>query len=77
MTRLVKIIICINLLLLTLAGCTSVKFPRLVYQPTEWKTDNKYIPLQDGYILNDGYRYDIIETEDGYDLVLHFVEEVE
>ena len=39
--------------------------------------DNDYIPLQEGYTLNDGYRYDIIETEDGYDLVLHFVEEVE
>ena len=39
--------------------------------------DNDYIPLQEGYTLNAGYRYYIIETEDGYDLVLHFVEEVE
>lgn len=39
--------------------------------------DNDYIPLQEGYILNDGYKYDIIETEGGYDLVLHFVEEAE
>ena len=64
-------------LLLLLTGCTSVNFPRLAYQPTIWRMDNDYIPLQEGYTLNDGYRYDIIETEDGYDLVLHFVEEVE
>ena len=64
-------------LLLLLTGCTSVNFPRLAYQPTIWRMDNDYIPLQEGYTLNDGYRYDIIETEDGYDLVLHFVEEAE
>lgn len=72
-----KLIIFIFAGLLLLTGCTSVNFPRLVYQPTIWKTDNGYIPLQEGYILNDGYRYDIIETEGGYDLVLHFVEEAE
>lgn len=72
-----RLIIFIFAGLLLLTGCTSVNFPRLAYQPTIWKTDNSYIPLQEGYILNDGYRYDIIETEDGYDLVLHFVEEAE
>lgn len=75
MKRLIILIFASLLLLLT--GCTSVNFPRLVYQPTIWRMDNDYIPLQEGYILDDGYRYDIIETEDGYDLVLHFVEEVE
>lgn len=72
-----KLIVFIFVGLLLLTGCTGVNFPRLVYQPTEWAADNGYIPLRDGYILNDGYRYDIIETEDGYDLVLHFVEEIE
>ena len=72
-----KLIIFIFAGLLLLAGCTSVNFPRLVYQPTIWRIDNDYIPLQEGYILNDGYKYDIIETEDGYDLVLHFMEEIE
>ena len=72
-----KLIIFIFAGLLLLTGCTSVNFPRLVYQPTIWRIDNDYIPLQEGYILNDGYKYDIIETEDGYDLVLHFMEEIE
>ena len=72
-----RLIIFIFTGLLLLTGCTSVNFPRLAYQPTIWRMDNDYIPLQEGYTLNDGYRYDIIETEDGYDLVLHFVEEAE
>lgn len=73
--KLGKIFICINILvlsLLMLTGCTE-KLPRIVYQNTCYRFDeyNRTIVLDDGYVLNGG----IVETEDGYDLILHFVEE--
>lgn len=76
MMKLGKIFICINLLifsLLMLTGCES--WPRIVYQPTYWTFDNRIINIDDGYILDDGHSYDIVETEDGYDLILHFIVE--
>lgn len=73
--KLGKIFICINILvlsLLMLTGCTE-KLPRIVYQNTYYRFDeyNRTIVLDDGYVLNGGHSYDIVETEDGY----HFVEE--
>lgn len=68
--KLGKIFICINILvlsLLMLTGCTE-KLPR-------FDEYNRTIVLDDGYVLNGGHSYDIVETEDGYDLILHFVEE--
>lgn len=78
--KLGKIFICINILvlsLLMLTGCTGKgeSWPRIVYQPTYWTFDNRIIDIDDSYILDDGHSYDIVETEDGYDLILHFVEE--
>lgn len=69
--KLGKIFICINILvlsLLMLTGCTE-KWPRIIYQNTSYRFDeyNRTIVLDDSY--------DIVETEDGYDLILHFVEE--
>ena len=59
-----------------LTGCTE-KWPRIIYQNTSYRFDeyNRTIVLDDGYVLNGGHSYDIVETEDGYDLILHFVEE--
>lgn len=73
--KLGKIFICINILvlsLLMLTGCTE-KWPRIIYQNTSYRFDeyNRTIVLDDGC----GHSYDIVETEDGYDLILHFVEE--
>lgn len=75
--KLGKIFICINILvlsLLMLTGCTE-KWPRIVYQPTYWTFDNRIIDIDDGYVLDDGHSYDVIETETGYDLILHFITE--
>lgn len=77
--KLGKIFICINILvlsLLMLTGCTE-KWPRIIYQNTSYRFDeyNRTIVLDDGYVLGGGHSYDIVETEDGYDLILHFVEE--
>lgn len=69
--KLGKIFICINILalsLLMLTGCTE-KWPRIIYQNTSYRFDeyNRTIVLDDGY--------DIVETEDGYDLIFHFIAE--
>ena len=73
--KLGKIFICINILvlsLLMLTGCME-KWPRIIYQNTSYRFDeyNRTIVLDDGYVL-DG---DIVETEDGYDLIFHFIAE--
>lgn len=71
--KLGKIFICINILvlsLLMLTGCTE-KWPRIIYQNTDYRFDEHNRTI----VLDDGYSYDIVETEDGYDLILHFVEE--
>lgn len=63
-------------LLLLLTGCEK-GWPRITYDHSSWTFYNEVIQLKDGYIINEGHMYDIVETEDGYDLVLHFVEETE
>lgn len=78
--KLGKIFICINILvlsLLMLTGCTGKgeNWPRIVYQPTYWTFDNRIIDIDDNYTLDDGHSYDVVETEDGYDLILHFIAE--
>lgn len=70
--KLGKIFICINILvlsLLMLTGCTE-KWPRIIYQNTSYRFDeyNRTIVLDDGYVLDGGHSYDIIETENGYDI---------
>lgn len=64
--KLGKIFICINILvlsLLMLTGCTE-KWPRIIYQNTSYRY-NRTIVLDGG----------IVETENGYDLILHFITE--
>lgn len=74
--KLGKIFIYINSLLM-LTGCEGKResWPRIVYQPTYWTFDNRIIDINDGYILDGGHSYDVVETKDGYDLILHFVVE--
>ena len=53
--KLGKIFICINILvlsLLMLTGCTE-KWPRIIYQNTDYRFDehNRTIVLDDGYVL--------------------------
>lgn len=66
--KLGKIFICINILvlsLLMLTGCME-KWPRIIYQNTSYRFDeyNRTIVLDDGYVLDGGHSYDIVETED-------------
>ena len=80
MMKLGKIFICISLLifpLLMLTGCEvkRERWPRIVYQPTYRIFDDRIINIDNNYILDDGHSYDIVETENGYDLILHFIAE--
>lgn len=59
--KLGKIFICINILvlsLLMLTGCTE-KWPRIIYQNTSYRFDEYNRTI----VLDDGYSYDIVETE--------------
>lgn len=68
---------------IAMAGCAgmgvgrdySPKYPVLQYRNSEYNMDpyNREIPVQNGYILDEGNSYEVVETDSGYDLVLHFV----
>ena len=62
-----------------LTGCSNKTEQKsyIEYQHSMWEFDsnNRSIEVRDGYILDQGHSYDIIETENGYDIVLHFIKE--
>lgn len=71
--KLGKIFICINILvlsLLMLTGCTE-KWPRIIYQNTSYRFDEYNRTI----VLDGGHSYDIVETENGYDIIFHFIAE--
>lgn len=53
----------------------SPKYPVLRYRNSVYNMDpyNWEIPVQNGYILDEGNSYEVVETDGGYNLVLHFV----
>lgn len=68
------------LALLILTGCDTgrsiePKYPRLEYRNSSYNLDpfNREIQIEDGFVLDEGHSYDVIETDSGYDVVLHFV----
>lgn len=62
--KLGKIFICINILVLSLLMLE--KWPRIIYQNTDYRFDEHNRTI----VLDDGHSYDIVETENGY----HFIE---
>lgn len=80
MKRLIILVIAISFIL---CGCEVPNdergngYPKVEYQNSQWEYDSKdmYIPVPEGYELNQGHAYEIIETADGYDIVLHFIKE--
>lgn len=74
--KLRKIFIFLVISLLMLTGCKATNWiPKIVYYPTIYKADNRTIEIEKGYVLNDGHSYDIEWTDDGYDLIFHFIAE--
>lgn len=79
MRKIISAILLLQVLLMT--GCeagrdTSPKYPILVYRNSSYNFDpyNREIAVPDGYILDEGYSYDTVQTDKGYDIVLHFTE---
>lgn len=65
-------------LIMSLSACVAEPtYPYLVYRNSSYKFDifNKTILIKDGYILNDGNAYNVVEVEGGYDLIIHFIKE--
>ena len=80
MKKLLAVILSLSILL---CGCEVSKddriqgYPKIEYQNSQWEYDyqNMYIPVPDGYILNQGNAYEVVETNDGYNIILHFIKE--
>jgi hypothetical protein len=68
---LVLIIICIALL----SGCEAIEYPYVAYINSNYRFDpyDRRIEIPNGYILDQGYSYNMVETESGYDLVIHLI----
>jgi len=58
-------------LLLVLTGCEANGYINY----GDGRSMEKSFKLDPGYILSDNHPYDRVETEQGYDLVFHFVKE--
>ena len=61
-----------------LPACTAnggSNFPYLEYFNSGYRFDpyNQLIRLPDGYILNQGHPYDIVETDAGCDVIIHYL----
>lgn len=67
--KLGKIFICINILVLSLLMLTG--WPRIIYQNTSYRFDEYNRTI----VLDGGHSYDIVETENGYDIIFHFIVE--
>lgn len=63
--------------LITLSGCNSPNFPRIHYEHSGFTYDSnsRYIHIKDGYVLSQTNPYNEMETENGYDIVIHCVKE--
>ena len=71
-----RIIIIAAAIAALLVGCSQTHYPYVWYLNSDLTNDNKSrkIEVRDGYELSEGHSWDIIETDQGYDLVLHFIE---
>lgn len=53
----------------------SPTYPRMEYRNSSYNLDpyNREIPIESGYVLDEAHSYDVVGTENGYDIVFHFV----
>ena len=63
----------------TFSEFLSEEYPYIAYNNSTYRFDtkNRRIEVPEGYVLNQGDSYAWVETEDGYDLIIHFVKEGE
>ena len=75
-----KKVLCIILFIITLfslCGCAinEEKIPRLEIYRSIWRADKIYIALRDNHNFQINHLYDEVDTEDGYDIIIHVVED--
>lgn len=75
-----KKILCIILFIITLfslCGCAinEDKFPRLEIARSNVRADTIYIALRDNHNFSINHLYDEVETENGYDIVIHITKD--
>ena len=74
MKKLLLIILMCALTLLFCGCATNVdNFPQLRVCRSDWRADTIYIALRDGHNFDIHHLYDEVETENGYDIVVHIV----
>lgn len=73
------LVLCLAVLL-DMTACSagrdiSPTYPRMEYRNSSYNLDpyNREIPIESGYVLDEAHSYDVVETENGYDIVFHFV----
>jgi hypothetical protein len=54
---------------------TAKTYPYVEYRNSAYNFDplNREIPVKEGCVLNEGHSFDVVETDEGYDIVLHFI----
>ena len=79
-----RLVFLLMTMMMMLTGCASENdsndnYPYIKYQHNVWTYDNynKIVEIQNGYILDQGHSYDIIKTEEGYDVIFHIIKELE
>lgn len=72
MTKRLMVFALIAAMCLSCAGCANL--PRIDIATTAWSSDNITVRVGEGYELIANHPYDIIETEQGVDVVVHFKE---
>ena len=75
-----KKILCIVLFivaLFSLCGCAinEDRIPRLEIVRSDIRMDTIYIALRDNYNFSINHLYDEVDTENGYDIIVHIVED--
>ena len=71
-----KIIAAILLMVMicALAGCSATNkytFPRVRIEQSIYYSDDIYIPLRTNHTFIINHLYDEVETENGYDIIIH------
>ena len=75
-----RVLVLCLVVLLNATACSagrdiSPTYPLLMYRNSSYNLDpyNREILIENGYVLDEAHSYDVVETEDGYDIVFHFV----
>ena len=75
-----KLIIILFLICLICGGCSNAAkmhdtYPHITLESSAFYADNVYIPVPQGYTFNPKNYYDEVETEEGYDIIIHLIGE--